>query len=211
MFSLRNPHLTRLASIHSLSILIFISIFASPCKPADNKFSFDLGYVYTGNQKYGDGFTYGFSLVESRRRLSFAMAARLFANSNSYLAPDNQRRFEEIHKDFFITTAASFNLRMQGGSSILSFGLGPQIHFLSATKHHISEHYSQTARESRLGWGLFVRYYRRIEIFSGVAFVAMITQSWTQRGSEPIDPYEYVVPTDGIHPLTITLGIGFEF
>ena len=209
MFSLRNPNLARLASIYTLSILIFMSIFSSPCKPADNKFSFDLGYVYTGNQKYGDGFTYGFSIVESKRWMSFAMVARLF--SNSYLAPDNQRRFEEIHRDFFITTAASFNLRIQGGSSVLSLGLGPQIHFLSATKHHISEHYSQTARESRLGWGLFLRYYRRMEIFSGVAFAVMITQSWSQRGSEPVDPYEYVVPIDAIHPLTLTLGIGFEF
>ncbi|MGQ9603188.1 MAG: hypothetical protein ACUVUU_03155 [bacterium] len=178
---------------------------------SQNTFSIDIGYVYTADGKYGDGLTYGFSIVETTRWISFAIVARLFSNSNSYLAPDNQRKFEEIHRDFFVMTAATLNLRMQDGSAILSLGLGPQIHFLSATKHHISEHYSQTARESRLGVGLFLRYYRRIEIFGGTAFVSMISQSWTQEGSPPIDPYEYVVPIGAVHPLTATIGIGFDF
>lgn len=67
---------------------------------SQNTFSIDIGYIYTADGKYRDGLTYGVSIVETARWISFAIVARLFSNSNSYLAPDNQRKFEETQRDF---------------------------------------------------------------------------------------------------------------
>lgn len=194
------------------AVLALVSaIPLSECRADNNTISVDLGYVYTGNRNYGDGLAYGISLVEGKRKLNLAIVARFFSNSTSYLAPDNKRKFQEDHRDFFVAPGAAFSIKSSDASTIVSIGLGPQVHFLSATKHHLSEQFSQTARESRVGLGLFLRYYRRMEILSGTAFVAMLTQSWTQKGSKPIDPSEYVVPSEPIHALTLTIGIGFGF
>lgn len=210
MSPLKYSRLDRIALSAAILALAFAILF-SECRADNNTISVDLGYVYTGSHDYGDGFTYGISLVEGKRRLNLAIVARVFSNSISYLAPDNKRKFQEDHRDFFVAPGAAFCIKSSNASTMVSLGLGLEVHFLSATKHHLSEQFSQTARESRLGLGVYLRYYRRMEILSGTAFVAMLTQSWTQKGSKPIDPYEYVVPTEPIHALTLTVGIGFGF
>lgn len=190
--------------------------FADPCF-ADRSFSVDLGYVRTSSNNYGSGLTYGGAITEGTGRIGFRVSAQRFSNSISYETlvktgtGTTLFAYEEDFSDFHVSIMATYNLRSSGSATHLLAGIGPQVHFLHATKHFITDHYSLTARDFRLGMGVLLRLKRRIYAFGSLAFVIAAMYSWAQAG-EGFDPlYEYRAPAESFTFPTITAGFALPF
>ena len=205
-----------MASKAWIGLVLLIGVVVLPYRCfASRSFSAGLGYVNTSSDNYGSGLTYGASIIEGTGRIGFGISAYRFSNSIAYQTfvktGEQTTRFdyEEDFSDFYLTIMATYNLRPGGDETHLMAGLGPQVHFLAATKHFITDRYSVTARDFRLGMGIALRLERRIYAFGSLAFVVTAMWSWAQAG-QAFDPlYEYQTPAESFTFPTITAGVAW--
>jgi hypothetical protein len=187
---------------------------ATPCS-ADRLAGIDLGYVHTPSSNYDAGLVYGAHLFEGSGKIGFGVMADRFVNSIAYqtqIKSGGQTiiyRYEETFSDFYVSILATYWLKNSGSSSRVLLAMGPQIHFLTATKEYKLENYAQSARTSRLGFGVMLHYQRRIWAFGDMALVLNTAYSWAQSGSLMLD--EYTPPHESISITTITAGLAFPF
>ncbi len=205
----------------SFTLLLLLPLFgqvanASP-PPPSRFFSVDAGYVTTSSSNYGNGLVYGISIIEGEGRIGFAIVTSAFSNSIFYdaevMSGEAQKiyRYEEKFSDFYITILATFRPSIFDSSSRILGGIGPQVHFLRATKYYITDGYSVSARDFRLGMGIWLRFHRQIHIFGNTAIVITATHSWAQGAGENIEPFEYTVPDEGLAFPAVTAGLAFPF
>jgi hypothetical protein len=197
---------------------VFLVVVALPhTSSAGRLFSIDLGYVGTSSDNYGSGFTYGLAITEGEGRIGFGIAARGFSNSIFYdktvPSKDGTTVFEykESLSDFYITIMATYNRTYGANTTTLLAGLGPQVHFIGGTKYYMTERYSDTARDFRLGVGFLLRYEQRLYAFGNLAFVLSAQYSWAEAGRE-IHPLEgYGPPPESLSLPAVTAGLAFPF
>jgi len=186
-------------------------------KPPTRLFSLDAGYIDTGSSKYGDGMIFGASIIEGEGRVGFGIVTSTFSNSITYSVTipsgDEQQiyNYEEKFSDFFVTILATFRPNLGSQSRHLVGGIGPQVHFLKATKYYITDGYSVSARDFRLGLGIWLRFLQRIHAFGNTAIVITATHSWAEPAGETVEPFEYTVPDEGLAFPTVTAGLAFPF
>jgi hypothetical protein len=202
------------SAICLLLLLLFMASI-SPCR-ADRLFSVDVGYVDTESSSFGSGITYGASIIEGTGRIGFGLTGRRFANSVLYdrtiKVGDGEGTFEyeEMFSDFYVTVLATYNMRFGGNSTQIVAGMGPQVHFVKATKYFITDGYSVAARDFRLGLGILLRLQQRIPAFGRMAFVVTSTYSWAETGDE-MSLYDYQTPQESMSFPSVTAGLAFPF
>ena len=180
--------------------------------------SVNLGYVDTPTSSYGNGFVYGATITEGTGRIGFGIALRRFSNSIRYDRAiktgggEMLFEYEEVYSDFYLTIMATYNhpAKRRGKNYILA-GIGPQVHFIRATKYYITDRFSRGVGESRLGIGLLIQYHRRMEMFGGIAFILSAMHSRTESGTEFNPLIDYAPPPESVNPTTITAGLAFPF
>ena len=177
----------------------------------------DIGYVYTPSSNYDTGLVYGAHLFEGSGKIGFGVMADRFVNSITYATVIKSGgeiityRYDETFSDFFVSILATYWLKNGGKPSQILLAMGPQIHFLTATKEYKLENYAQSARASRLGFGIMLHYQRRIPAFGSMALVLNAAYSWAQSGALVPDVYEYTPPYESISITTVTAGLAFPF
>ncbi len=158
----------------------------------------------------------GASIIEGQGRIGFGIVTSTFANSIKYdvsiSSGESERvyHYEEEFSDFFVTVLATFRPDQTGSRPVIG-GIGPQVHFLKATKYYITDGYSISARDFRLGIALWLRFHQRIDAFGNTAIVITASHCWAQRAGDNIDPLEYTVPEEALAFPTITAGLAFPF
>ena len=181
---------------------------------ASRELSADLGYIVTSETRYGSGLVYGVSVIEGSGRFGLGISYMRFTNSNSTQRPVKVGqdvivyKYKEEFSDSYVSVMATWTYSTRAGPRLIA-GVGPQVHFLSATKHYVVERYVQTARESRLGIGATLRYYRGLEIFGGIRLLVAASYSWMESGVEVQDVY--APPPQGLNSAAITAGLAFPF
>lgn len=198
-----------------LLLLVLLVASAYPCR-ADRLFSIDVGYVDTESSKFGSGITYGASIIEGTGRIGFGLTGRRFANSMLYdrsiKVGDGEEtyEYEEAFSDFYVTVLATYNMRFGENSTHIVAGMGPQVHFVKATKYFITDGYSVAARDFRLGLGILLRLQQRIPAFGRMAFVVTSTYCWAETGDE-MSLYDYQTPQESMAFPSVTAGLAFPF
>ncbi len=199
-----------------LLALLPIMVFPHTCLAA-RLVSVDLGYVGTSSDNYGSGFTYGLAITEGKGKIGFGIAAQRFSNSILYERPIESGtgtrifKYEEALSDFYLTIMATYNRRFGVNSTTLLAGLGPQVHFITGTKYYITDGYSLTARDFRLGVGLLLRYEQRFYAFGDLTFVLTTQYSWAEAGKD-IDPLQSYGPApESLSLPAVTAGLAFPF
>jgi hypothetical protein len=183
---------------------------------ADRLFSIDVGHIETASSKFGSGLIYGGTIIEGTGRIGFGITARNFANSISYDRSIKVEegvqtfQYEEKFSDFYLTVLATYNRRLNRNSTHILTGIGPQVHFVRATKYFVTDGYSVGARDFRIGIGLLLRLQQRIPAFGRMAFVLTLTQSWAESGGE-ISLYDYETPHESLTFSAATAGLAFPF
>lgn len=199
------------------ALLLIGSILLAPPCSAGRRFSVDIGYVDTGSPSFGSGLTYGATITEGTGRIGFAITFRTFSNSVSYntevKSGDDTIIFdyEEEFSDFYISAMPTYSIWVGSRSNHVLLGFGPQVHFVRSEKFYISDGFSMTARDFRLGAGVVLRYERRMEMFGGIAFALTAGQSWSEDGAEYLELYEYRPPPEAISFPIVTAGLAFSF
>jgi hypothetical protein len=200
-----------------LVTLILAPSVAGPCAAAQ-LLSLDLGYIDTPTSSYGRGFVYGATLTEGTGRIGFGVALRRFSNSIRYDRAikvgggETVFEYEEAFADFYLTIMATYNHPAKERSqNRLLAGIGPQVHFVRATKYYITDRYSRGVNETRLGIGFLVRYHRRMEMFGGIAFILSAMHSRTESGTKFNPLTDYAPPPESVNPTTVTAGLAFPF
>jgi hypothetical protein len=199
-------------------IAVILVIVLLPCTClATRLISIDLGYVHTSSDNYGSGLTYGLAVTEGEGRIGFGFTAQRFSNSIFYQTSIKSGedltvfRYEEALSDFYITIMGTYNRTLGGNTTHLTAGIGPQVHFVNATKYYITDGYSLTARDFRLGVGFLLRYEHRFYAFGNLTFVLTASYSWAESG-EGIDPlYGYEPPPESLTLPALTAGLAFPF
>jgi hypothetical protein len=197
-------------------LLIAHMVPALPCS-AGRRISVDIGYVETGSTNFGSGLTYGATITEGTGRIGFAITFRRFSNSISYSTEVKSGEdtiifdYEEEFSDFYISAMPTYNFWLGSRSNHMLLGFGPQVHFVRSEKFYISDGFSMTARDFRLGAGVVLRYERRMDMFGGVAFALTAGQSWSEDRSDHPDPYDYKTPPEAISFPILTAGLAFSF
>jgi hypothetical protein len=181
---------------------------------AFREFTPELGYVITSESKYGSGLVYGVTVMEGTGRFGLGLSLMRFENSWSYESPVKTPQGTTIYKyreNFSDSCIGILGTWMHGKSPKLHFiaAIGPQIHFLSATRQRVVQGFTDKARESRLGIGALVRYERRIEMFGSTSFVVAASYSWMESGIELWDVY--TPPAQGLTSAALTVGLAFPF
>ena len=196
-------------------LLILVIVPAYPCR-GGRLFSIDVGYVDTESSNFGSGVIYGASIIEGTGRIGFGIAGRRFTNSilydRSIKVGDAEAvyEYEEAFSDFYVTVLATYNLRFGDNSTHIVAGMGPQVHFVKATKYFITDGYSVAARDFRLGLGILLRLQQRIPAFGRMAFVLTSTYSWAETGND-MGPYDYQTPHESMSFPSVTAGLAFPF
>jgi hypothetical protein len=199
-----------------LLALLSIVVFPHTCLAA-RLISIDLGYVGTSSDNYGSGFTYGLAITEGKGKIGFGIATQRFSNSIFYERPIETGtgtrifKYEEALSDFYLTIMATYNRRFGVNSTTLLAGLGPQVHFITGTKYYITDGYSLTSRDFRLGVGLLLRYEQRFYAFGNLTFVLTTQYSWAEAGRD-IDPLQGYGPApESLSLPAVTAGLAFPF
>lgn len=176
-------------------------------------FAPEIGYVTTSESVYGSGLVYGATIMEGTGRFGLGLSYMRLGNSWFYehrvkVGPDSVFRYQEDYVDSYVSILGTW---MHGKSPKEQFiaGIGPQIHFLSATKHSVVQGSVESARDSRLGIGALVRYRHRIEMFGSMSLVVAAWFSWMESGVEMLDVY--TPPAEGMTSAAITVGLAFPF
>ncbi|MFH1314302.1 MAG: hypothetical protein ABIJ00_13885 [Candidatus Eisenbacteria bacterium] len=179
--------------------------------------SIDLGYVGTSSENYGSGLTYGLAITEGKGKIGFGIVAQRFSNSVFYDRPIESGtgtrifKYEEALSDFYLTIMATYNRRFGVNTTTLLAGLGPQVHFITGTKYYITDGYSLTARDFRLGVGLLLRYEQRFYAFGNLTFVLTGQYSWAEAGRD-VDPLQGYGPApESLSLPAVTAGLAFPF
>jgi len=205
----------RRTTLRAITLLVALVLVGPSICRAENKLSIDLGYVDTSSRDYSFGLVYGVSITEGSGKVGFGVLARRFANTVSWqteiLVDKTIQVFEyqETFSDFYISGMATFNLRNSHNETFLLAGLGPQIHFLTATKLFVVEGVEITGRDFRLGVGAILRYQHSIGMFGGTALVLTGAYSWASSVEAVKD--DYAPPTESLTFSTITAGLAFAF
>ena len=199
-----------------LLVLLSIVVLPNTCL-AGRMISVDLGYVGTSSDNYGSGFTYGLAITEGKGKIGFGIAAQRFSNSIFYERPIESGtgtrifKYEEALSDFYLTIMATLNRKSRGNSTTLLAGLGPQVHFVTGTKYYVTDGYSLTSRDFRLGVGLLLRYEQRFYAFGNLTFVLTAQYSWVEAGKD-VDPLQsYAPPPESMSLPAVTAGLAFPF
>jgi hypothetical protein len=198
-----------------LFLFLLMAVLVYPCG-AERMISIDLGYVDTETKTYGEGLVYGASIIEGKGRIGFGVALRRFSNSILYDVSIKEAsgtlifQYEEAFSDFYLNILATYNLRFSQNTTHIVAGIGPQVHFVQATKYFITEGYSVSARDYRLGVGAILRLEHRIHAFGRMAFVVNAGYSWADSGDE-LSIYDYQTPQGSMTFPTITAGLAFPF
>ena len=176
---------------------------------------FELGYTATSDSGFGSGFVYGGSVIEGTGRLGLALSLLGFNNTISYShlvktgGPDSVFSYEEKFSDFCLGIFGAWMLERADKKTRLVAALGPEVHFLKATKLYVVQRFSETARESRLGAGAMVRYERRLEMFGRTTLLVSASFSWMESGIRRTDIY--TPPPEGMTSGALTVGLAFHF
>jgi hypothetical protein len=193
--------------------LLMVGLAATPAM-AFREFTPELGYVITSESKYGSGLIYGVIVMEGTGRFGLGLSLMRFENSSSYQRPvkiDGDVTVFKYKENFSDSYIGILGTWMHGKSPKVHFiaAIGPQIHFLSATRQRVVQGFTDKARESRLGIGALVRYERRIEMFGSTSFVVAASYSWMESGIELWDVY--TPPAQGLTSAALTVGLAFPF
>ena len=196
-----------------LCFVLAVVASAVPCF-AGRMVSLDLGYFGTTSSKFGNGLVYGLGLTEGSGKIGFGITALRFTNTytgDTTTVTSEGKIFtteiEETVNDFFITILATYHLGGARRTDHLLLGVGPQIHLVNS-EIQIGD-IKLSGRSSRLGLGLIFRYHRRIEMFSGAAFMVSGAYSYVQDVASHTDQYE--PPRESLSLGTVTAGLAFPF
>ena len=175
----------------------------------------EVGYTATSDSSFGSGFAYGGSIIEGTGKIGLAISLLGFNNTISYShiiktgGPDSVFSYEEKFSDFRLGIFGAWIVESADKKTRLIAGLGPEVHFLKATKLYVVQRFSETARESRLGAGAMVRYERRLETFGKTALLISASLSWLESGIRRTDIY--TPPPQGMTSGALTVGLAFPF
>jgi hypothetical protein len=199
----------------TLVICVAGALFLSSPSLALRKVSAEAGYVATSVSKYASGLVYGVGIMEGTGRFGFGLSLLRFANSTSYEKPIKSGageiiyRYQEDFSDFYVSILGTYMRDNSKKGTLMIAGLGPQVHFLAATKQYILEKVSITAHEARLGMGAVLRYERVMGMFGNTTIFVGAAWSWMQSGIEVVGEGEYAPPAEGMTSGTITAGLAF--
>ena len=190
-------------------------LIAARSASAIQEIGLDLGYTVSSDSSLGSGFIYGGSLVEGTGR--FGLAISLLGSSNSIFyrhilktgGGDSVFTYEEKFSDFRLGILGAWIKESAGGITRLIVAIGPEVHFLKATKFSFVQRFSETAREERLGAGALVRYERRLEMFGKMTLTVSGSFSWMESGIRRTDIY--TPPPQGATSGALTAGLAFPF
>jgi hypothetical protein len=196
--------------------LLAVALAALPAAPAAafRELTPEIGYMAASESVYGRGLVYGATLIEGTGRFGLGISYTRFANSLAYEHTVKQGEDVQVFnykEDLADSYVGIMGIWMPAGSSRgrLIAGVGPQVHFLSATKHYIVQRFTENARESRLGIGVSVRWQRRLEMFGGISLTAAASCSWMEPGVAL--PDVYTPPAAGMTSAAFTLGLALPF
>jgi hypothetical protein len=207
---------SRLGSGHGPRVLVLAAILAAAClSPASalalQKIAPEIGYVITSEREYGAAPLYGVSVIEGTGRIGMGFSFLTFSASNISATSTEVGvyRHKQSYSEMCLTIMGTWMAKSGGEKNLLVVGLGPQIHFLKAIRQHIDQGYSETARDSRLGVGITIRYEKLLPAFGSTTFVMSARMSWMESGIETIDFYS--PPAGSMVAGGVTLGLAFPF
>jgi hypothetical protein len=202
--------LPRVALLVSMVILLSAGAAA-----AIKEVGFDLGYTASSDSSYGSGLIYGGSLIEAGGRFGLMLSLLGSSNSISYRhviksgGSDSVFNYEEKFSDFRLGILGAWIKESADKRTRLVAALGPEVHFLRATKFYIVQRFSETAREQRLGAGFMVRLERRLDMFGKTTLLVGGSFSWMEAGVRRTDVY--TPPPQGLTSGAVTFGLAFPF
>ncbi len=115
--------------------------------------------------------------------------------------------YEEKFRFFSISPYGYYSLFKGDPVNQVLIGAGPQVHFVTAQKLFIRERFSQSVRESRLGFGGLIRYERWIRMFGQMRFVAEAYYSYMEGTFLKIDNYQ--PPLEPVNMSGFVIGLGY--
>ena len=197
-----------------LAALCLVTLCLAQPARAERRFGIHLGYVTSSASAYGNGLVYGATILEGKGRFGFGISLLRFDNVISYEKTIKQGeetriyKYQETFADFYLGILGTYTLDNKTRTARFVAGVGPEVHFLTASKQYILEGYSLSARSSRLGFGIMARVERAIPVFGGTRAHLGIGYSWMESG---VAVDEYSPPLEGANSLAVTAGLAFPF
>jgi hypothetical protein len=199
----------------TFKLLLIIGLAGAVNAPfvfAETPVSVEFGYLKTNHDKYSSGFVWGAS-IRGDRRLTLGVSVRWYDNTINWETDIEVGGefvtfwYEETFSIFSVSPYLYYNLLKENSANALFIGAGPQVHFVTAEKVFIRERYSQSVRESRLGFGALLHYERRMSMFGEIRFIAEAYYSYMEGTFEKIDNYQ--PPLEPVNMTGILVGLGY--
>jgi hypothetical protein len=196
-------------------ILIFIGLVGAVNAPfvfGETPVSVEVGYLNTNHDRYSRGFVWGAS-IRGDRSLTLGVSVRWYDNTINWETDIDVGGevvtfwYEETFSIFSVSPYLYYNLLKDESVDALLIGAGPQVHFVTAEKIFIRERYSQSVRESRLGFGALLHYERKMSIFGDLRFIAEAYYSYMEGTFEKVDNYQ--PPLEPVNTTGILVGLGY--
>lgn len=197
-----------------LLIIGLVGAVNAPFVFAETPVSVELGFLNTNHDRYAQGFVWGAS-IRGDRRLTLGVSARWYDNTINWKTDIDIGGeivtfwYEETFSLFSVSPYLYYNLLKDNTVDALLIGVGPQVHFVNAEKVFIRERYSQSVRESRLGFGALLHYERRVMMFGEIRFIAEAYYSYMEGTFEKVDNYQ--PPLEPVNMTAILVGLGYPF